>query len=115
MVTPETGVITFVGKSGRTYTLSFYSSDVVGAYVTFSTSGLAGTGSQTFWNTPETVQIKDISIITGQTVSTIGVLQVNDVATGNVIAWANVVNTLAFRAFPPMVISAGRKFTIVQA
>jgi hypothetical protein len=115
MVTPETGVITFIGTSGKVYALSFYSSDVVGAYVTFATSGLAGTGSQTFWNTPEPVTIMDISVITGQTVSTIGRVQVNDVDVGTPFAWANVVNTLANRNFAHASINGKQKFTILQA
>lgn len=115
MATPETGVLTFAGQSGKVYSLSFYSSDVLGASVTFSMVGLAGTGSQTFWITPETVRLVGASIITGQTVSTIGRIQVNDVDIGTPLAWANVVNTLATRDFPPIVIGGGKKFTIVQA
>ena len=115
MVTPETGILTFSAMSGKKYSLSFYSSDVVGAYVTFSLTGLAGTGSQTFWNAPERVVLTGASIITGQTVSTIGRVQANDIDIGTPLAWANIVNTLATRDFPQVGINAGTKFTIVQA
>ena len=116
MVTPETGVITFRGlNTGRTYSLSFYSSDVVGANMTFNSNGIAVAGSQTFWNTPEDVIVDDISIITGMTVTTTGMFMVNDVSTGNIFAIANIINTLAYRNFPHISIARGKKFTIIQA
>ena len=115
MVTPENGTITLRGKSGRSYTLSIYSSDVVGAFVTMSTFGTAGTGSTNFWVTPEDVVLEDVSITTGQTVTTGWTVNVNDVPTGNIISVANSINTLANRTKPLIGIRAGRKFTMVQA
>lgn len=115
MVTAENGTVTFVGASGKFYSLSIYSSDVLGAYLTMSSSGLAGTGSQSFWNTPEQVTLYDISMTTGNTVTTVFRFQVNDVDVGNIVAEANILNTLANRSFPHITIGAGRKFTIIQA
>jgi len=116
MVTPELGSLTFVGSTGKYYSLSLYSSDVVGAAVTFSTYGTAAAGGQAFWNVPaEGVTLVDISIATGQTVTTAYSLNVNDVPTGNVVQLINVINTLAFRAFPKISIKGGSKFTMIQA
>ena len=115
MVTPENGVFSFRGKSGKSYNISFYSSDVIGAPVTMNLNGLAGAGSQTFYIIPEDCVLEDVSITTGQTVSTVGVVQVNDANTGNIISWANQVNTLANRQKPMIPLPRGVKFTTIQA
>lgn len=115
MVTAETGNILFQGKSGKTYGLSFYSSDVVGASCPMSLVGTAGTGSQTFWIAPEPVVMADISITTGNTVATSLSIYANDIPTGNVVSEAAILNTLANRTFPRVPLKAGTKFTLIQA
>ena len=114
MVTPESGIIALRGKSGNSYNLSFYSSDVIGSAVTFNLNGIAVAGSQSFYLIPEDCVIEDISITTGQTVSTVGIVQLNDANTGNVIAWANQVSTLATRVKPMIRLPRGAKLTIIQ-
>jgi hypothetical protein len=115
MVTAGNGTITFLGDNGKYYSYNFYSSDVLAAYCTFSTVGAAGTGSQTFFNAPANITLVDISFASTNTVSTQFVPQVNDIPVGNIIAIANVLNTLAYRAFPKIGVSKGSKFTLVQA
>jgi hypothetical protein len=115
MVTPETGIMTFQGQSGRRYSLSFYSSDVLAAPVTFNLNGTAVAGSPNFYIAPENITLIDVSVITGQTVTTSWVAQINDVNTGNIISVANSINTLANRVSPGIGYAAGRKITFVQA
>lgn len=116
MVTPENGLLTFQGRSGRQYSYNIYSSDVIAAPVTFSLVGAAGTGSTNFITAPEDMTLVDASITTGQTVSTNLVLWLNDApAPAAVIMLANIVSTLANRSFPQLKIAAGRKVQFVQA
>lgn len=115
MVTPENGTLVLKGTSGREYAINLYSSDVLAANVTMSLTGLAGAGSQTFYIIPEDCVVKDISVHTGQTVATVWVPYVNDVPVGAVIPFAAILDTLAYRSFPQLKISGGRKFTIQQA
>lgn len=115
MVTPETGTMTFQGASGRRYSISFYSSDVVAAPVTFNLNGTAAAGSPNFFIAPEDMTLIDVSVVTGQTVTTSWVAQINDVNTGNVISVANSINTLANRVSPGIGYAAGRKVTFIQA
>lgn len=112
MTTPENGVIIFVGASGRRYTLNFYSPDAAGSYCTFATNGLAVSGSQTFWNAPEQVTIEDISIVTGQTVSVVGLFFANDINTGAMVQWSTILTTLNNRAVPHITFKAGTKVTL---
>lgn len=115
MVTPENGAIVLTGKSGRNYNISMYVSDVIGAFVTMNLNGTAVAGSQNFLIIPEDCVIQDISIATGNTVTTSGIIQQNDANTGNVVVWANQVNTLATRVKPMVPLSRGAKLTILQA
>ncbi len=115
MVTPELGTVIFVGKSGRQYSLSIYASDVVGAACTINTVGIAVSGGQSFYITPEDVVIKDVSITTGMTVATALIPYVNDVPAGAMLSVANCINTLTNRAIPNIGIGAGKKFTLIQA
>ena len=115
MVTPENGTISLRGVSGKTYNINFYSSDVIGAAVTYNLNGLAAATSQNFYIIPENCVITDIAVTTGQTVTTNWVLQLNDQNIGVVIAVANQVNTLATRATPNVPLPANRKFTMIQA
>lgn len=116
MVTAGTGAITFTGiKTGNPYTWSVYSSDVLGAFCTFNKNGLAVVGSQNFVIIPEDVYISDMQLPTSNTISTAWVPQVNDANSGSVVPLAAILATLPTRTFPKLGISAGRKFTLLQA
>ena len=115
MVTAGNGIISLRGASGKSYNVSFYSSDVVGATVTFNLNGNAGTGSQSFYILPENCILEDVSFTSSNTVTTSWVVQLNDANTGNVISVANQLNTLANRQKPMIPLPAGRKLTMVQA
>lgn len=117
MVTAGNGSMTWVGDSGRQYVYSFYSSDVVGAYITFSTTGLAVAGSQNFLLAPETMTLKDVSFTSSNTVSTAFTLEVGDQAAGIVLPIANVLTSVVGRGnlIPNVRISAGRKIAWKQA
>lgn len=115
MVTAGNGVLSLRGRSGRSYNVSFYSSDVIGASVTFNLNGAAGAGSQTFYLLPENCMLEDVSFTSTNTVSTAWIVQQNDQNTGNVISIANQLNTLANRQKPMIPLGAGRKLTMIQA
>jgi hypothetical protein len=115
MVTAGNGVLSLRGSSGRSYNVSFYSSDVVGSPTTFNLNGLAVAGSQTFYILPENCALEDVSFTSSNTVSTAWVVQINDSNTGNVISIANQLNTLANRRKPMIPLPAGKKFTLIQA
>lgn len=114
MVTAGNGVLIFTGKSGRQYTLNFYSSDVNAAFCTFATNGAAGTGSQTFWNAPEDVVLTDVSFASSNTVALNWNFYYNDVSTGIIVPIANTLNTLAFRSIPHPGFKRGTKVTMIQ-
>jgi hypothetical protein len=115
MVTPETGTINFLGRSGQMYTYSIYSSDVVNAPLTFSSIGLAGSGSQNFLIANEDMVMTDISITTGNTVATTFNFYSNDANLGMLCAEANILNTLTTRSFPRVGYKKSSKITILQA
>jgi hypothetical protein len=115
MVTAGNGAITFTGRSGKAYTINFYSSDVIGASCTFNTVGVAVAGSTSFYLVPEDVVVTDISFASTNTVSTNFVPYVNDVPIGSAIPIANILNTLNNRSFGNFGIRSGKKFTLIQA
>lgn len=92
------GTATFVGRSGNRYSIDIYISDVAAAAVTFNPSGAAGTGSLTFWKTPEQVTLVDVSLASGLTDTTnMTLTQDGGTVSGGVLRYANFLNTLAFR------------------
>ena len=115
MVTPENGTLSLKGVSGKWYNINFYSSDVIGAPITMNLNGVAGTGSQNFYILPENCFIMDVSVATGQTVTTNWVVQINDQNIGVILNVANSINTLNTRAVPNVPLPANRKLTIIQA
>ena len=114
MVTAGNGTLRLKGASGREYSYSFYSSDVIGAFCTFNTSAIAVAGSQTFFITPENCRLIDVSFTSTNTVATAWQPQINDTPAGSVVSIANCLNTLQNRSFPMLTISGGRKFTLLQ-
>lgn len=108
--TPKTGVFTFKGRSGRIYAYSINNTDVANAFTTWATTGTAGASSVTFITAPEDMQLVDMSVTTGIVDTTALVLWLDDAPIRNTyVPWANILNTLQFRSFPPVKISAGRK------
>lgn len=113
--TPETGVLKFIGQSGREYSYSVYASDVAAAFLTFATTAAAGSGSTTFIIAPENMTLQDVSMTTGVAVITVLTLWLNDAPVpGSMIQYANVLSTIQNRAFPHLMISGGRKVQFQQ-
>jgi len=63
--TPKYGGMIFVGKSGKTYSIDMYVSDVNGAQVNFDGGSGASSSSPTFWIAPEDVVLTDYAQVTG--------------------------------------------------
>jgi hypothetical protein len=108
---PQNGLLTFRGdQTGRFYSYNIYNSDVANAFITWNTAGTAGTTTTNFVIAPENMTLVDASIVTGLTDTKNMVLWLNDGPVPSAIIMdANIVNTVATRAFPPMKIAAGRK------
>jgi len=116
MVTAGNGTAVFKGmRTGKQYQVNFYSSDVIGAYVTFSFNGLAGTGSQNNIYFSEPVCIVDTSFASTNTVTTNFVPQANDQNVGVVVPLATILTTLPTRSTPRICFKAGTKITMLQA
>jgi hypothetical protein len=115
MVTPEQGSITFKGITGRNYGFSIYSSDVVAAPITFSAVGLAGANSSVSIIANEDMILSDIAVVTGQTVSTVWNVYINDLPVGLTITYTNILTTLANRIFPTFGVKKGQKLALFQA
>jgi len=113
--TPKTGTLTFRGASGAIYSYSIYNSDVANAFVTWATTGVAGSGSVTFITAPENMQLVDVSVTTGIVDTTALVLWLDDAPVRNsIMSWANLLNSLQSRSFPPIAISRGRKVQLAE-
>jgi len=116
MVTPSSGVLTFVGQqSGLTYQKSFYWADAVGTMARID-SGLGtpgATGGENYVVFGEGVTLVDIATVTGPTVALVGRFMANYEYTPISFSWTNHVNTLATR--PPLKIpfKAGTRISIL--
>lgn len=113
--TPKNGTMTFDGASGRSYTVSVYLSDVAAADITWSQDGAAVAGSPSYWIAPESVRLRDFSVVTGTVDTTVMKLLINGVSVGQILAYANHVNTIATRPNPSIPITAGREVRFRQA
>jgi len=66
MATPQYASLYFIGmKTGKTYSIDAYVSDVNGARINFDEGAGAGSGTADFITFDEPVQLRDFSIITG--------------------------------------------------
>jgi len=65
----QNGVMSLIGQSGMTYSLSFYCDDSAGNPVRFNQAGKAGATSPTDWTPPESVVLVDfcMAAASGQT------------------------------------------------
>ena len=116
MVTTTLGTATFQGKSGQTYAVDIFISDVVAAPVTFDAGSGASATSLTFWKAPEPVVLVDLSIATGPTVMTSLIPTANGGAIPqNRFRIANFLNTLAFRPAIKMGFNQGSNVGFLQA
>jgi hypothetical protein len=86
--------LSFVGRSGRSYSISGYTADTAGAVNTFqSGAGVAGAASLQYWRPPEDVTLVDFSMTTGTT-QTHGYLTVDGaVKSGTVLSYVAHVST----------------------
>lgn len=112
---PQLATAIFVGiASGMNYSKDVYCSDVVDGLVNWSSGGAAGAGSETFWTPPEDVVLVDLPILTGMTDTTALQLTRDGVPTGDVIRWANQLNTLNSRPRLNVLIGAGQRIAGIQ-
>jgi len=97
MATATTGVLTFIGQSGRSYNISNYTADTASAQNTFNPNGVATSGSPQFWRPPENVTLIDFAIATGTTQTTAFLQQDGATKAGSVISYIACLNTSAQR------------------
>jgi hypothetical protein len=117
MATTELGTATFQGlQTKATYAVDIFISDVLAAPVTFDSGGGATATSLPFWKAPENVVLVDLSIATGNTVTTALVPTSNGgLIAGNRLRTANFLNTLAFRPAIKIGFKAGNNIGFLQA
>lgn len=65
VATPQYACFIFRGKSGKSYSVDAYVSDVNAARINWDGGSGAGTASPTFWKPPENVILEDYSMTTG--------------------------------------------------
>ncbi len=93
-VTPEKGTLLFKGRSGQSYPMAFYASDVALAPVNIDNQGIgASTGSPTERAVPEDGWLKDVAIHTGMTVALQLAVSRNGAPTGAVLQVAAQLDT----------------------
>jgi hypothetical protein len=114
MVTPTTATLKFKGASGKDYIYSLYLSDSA-INAKWSTSGTAGATSSDSIITPEPIELRDVSIITGPTVVFNLVPFVNGIQQPQMINIAANISTIQTRAFPSLRINGSRKLELVQS
>lgn len=104
--TPQRAAFTFLGKSGRVYSIDAYVSDVANAAVTFDPNGTAGASSLQYWQPPEDVTLVDYAQVTGTADTTALVLtQGGAIKAGTVLRYTVFLTSIATRprlmiAFP---------------
>ena len=114
MAAAQNGTFIFVGRSGRTYPIDAYFSDVAAAKVTFNPTGLAVAGSDTYWRAPEPVTLIDAAIHTGMTET--GCVMTEDGATRNgaVIKYVPFLDSVATRPRLNIPFAAGSLIGAIQ-
>jgi len=85
MAAAKNGVLKFVGRSGRSYSVSMYTADTAGYVNTFAANTAAGAGSQTYWRSPEPVILADFAMETGTTQTTMVMTEDGAVRNGAVL------------------------------
>lgn len=116
MVTATTGAVKFIGRQTRQqYQYSIYISDVVGAPVTWSKTGLAVSTGPVDLILPEDCDMVDIACITGPTAMSILSLQSNNGNLNIIVPFANTVNTIQSRQIPVVGFARGNRIGMIQA
>ena len=112
---PQLSTMLFVGlTSGMHYSKDVYLSDVVNGLVNFSSGGAASATSETFWTPPEPVRLVDFSILTGMTDTTVIQMTRDSVPTGDLVRYANQLNTLNSRPILNIAFGAGQRVAAIQ-
>lgn len=113
---PQYATLTFIGMiSGQTYTKDMYASDVVAAAVNLDGGAGASATSPADMNiTGEAMILRDLSIKTGMTDTTKLQLVRNQVPTGDILRWANHLNTLNNRPVLNLPFLVGDKLAGLQ-
>ena len=106
---PQLGTMTFVGASGQHYSKDVYLSDVVAGVINWSAGGAAGVGTLDHWTPQEPVRMVDFSVLTGLTDTEC--LQITRAGnpTGDVLRYANHLNTLNSRPIPNIPFGPGQE------
>lgn len=97
---PQMATATFVGDSGQHYSKDVYCSDVAASPTNWPSGGVAAATTTDHWTPPEGVRLVDFSILTGMTDTTALQPTRNGVATGDILRFANHLNTLNSRPIP---------------
>lgn len=114
MVTPTNGTLSFKLADGSTEKHNFYIADAVGTICKIAILGKAGTGSPQEVTFPQNAKFIGASIATGPTVVFTLDILVGGKSTGNTIAIADNLNTLATREMFDVRIPAGAQFRLVE-
>ncbi len=94
---PQFGAMIFQGRSGKTYPVDVYHSDVNDTLIRFDGGAGAGAATPDYWSPPEPVVLVDYSIVTGMTDTTKIQLLRNNAPIGGFLRFAMWLNTLAKR------------------
>ncbi len=95
---PQYATLTFIGlRTQKTYSKDVYLSDVVAGQVNIDAGAGAGTTSPEEWTAPEALALTDFAIVTGMTDTKAIQLTRNGVPTGDILRYANYLNTLNSR------------------
>ena len=112
---PQSGTFVFAGlQTGRNYNKDVYCSDVANALINWDVGQGAGSGTETFWTAPESCVIVDFTQVTGMTDTVSLQVTVNGVPTGDIIRFANHLNTLNSRPILNIPVPAGGKVSCNQ-
>lgn len=114
-VTPTKAIFTFLGlQTGQTYPVEAYIADVDGGNVRFDSGSGASASSDTFWTPPELVQLRDISVKTGPTVTFKMRLIINGINQAGLYRYEMHLSTLALRPAISLAVQAGARFAAVE-
>ena len=110
----QNGTFVFVAKDGtETYTVDCYIPDAVATKLTFASTGLSGTSSETYWKAPKDCYLVDISgaapTAVGATITLSGIPYVN-----KTFRWANQLATLSTRMKHKIFIPGGEQVGALQ-
>jgi len=113
--TPQYASMYFIGmKTGKTYSIDAYVSDVNGARINFDEGAGAGIGTADFITFDEPVQLKDFSIITGTADTEKIRLVAGGKPTRHVLRYSLFLNTLATRPALAINFAAGSRISAFQ-